>query len=113
MALRITHTSATPPGQLFLRDEPKPTPSGLDNGDSHLLNDDVALPLLALHSCLSVMKTREYSVNLFAPQEIRDHHAQVLQDKQSSLTCAFWELTAGLVLALVLVALIPDAGPQV
>ena len=71
-----------------------------------------ALPLVAwlvaLHSCLSVMKTKAYALNLLAPEEIREHHAQVLKDKQRRLTYAFWELTAGLVLALVLVALIPD-----
>ena len=73
-----------------------------------------ALPLLAwllaLHSCLTVMKTKACSLNLSAPGDIRDHHAQVLQDKQRNLTCAFWELTVGLVLAIVLIALIPDGG---
>ncbi|NLZ04339.1 MAG: hypothetical protein GXY19_04135 [Phycisphaerae bacterium] len=73
-----------------------------------------ALPLLAwlvaLHSCLSVMKTKEHTLRLFAPEEIRDHHAQALKDKQRSLTCAFWELTVGLVLAIALVALVPGGG---
>ena len=70
-----------------------------------------ALPLLAwlvaLYSCLSVMKTKAYSLNVFAPEQIRDHHAQVLTDKQRNLTYAFWELTVGLVLAVILVSLIP------
>jgi hypothetical protein len=69
-----------------------------------------ALPLLAwliaLHSCLLVMKTKEYSLNLFSPDAIRLNHEQVLRDNQRSLTYAFWELTVGLALAIVLVALV-------
>jgi hypothetical protein len=59
-----------------------------------------ALPLLAwliaMHSCLSVMKTKERTLNLFSPEEIRGNHEQTLKDKQQSLTYAFWELTVGL-----------------
>lgn len=50
--------------------------------------------LVALHGNLSVMKTKEYALDLFGPEAIRDHHAAVLRDKQRSLACAFWELTA-------------------
>jgi hypothetical protein len=64
--------------------------------------------LLALHSCLSVMKTKEHTLKLFSPDQIRGNHEQTLKDKQQSLTYAFWELTVGLVLAIVLIALAPD-----
>jgi hypothetical protein len=74
-----------------------------------------ALPLLAwlvaLHGCLSVMKTKERELNLFSPEEIRRDHEQVLKHKQRSLEYAFWELTVGLILAIVLVALAPSVQP--
>ncbi len=71
-----------------------------------------ALPLLAwltaLHSCLSVMKTKEHTLSLLSPEEIRNNHEHVLKDKQQSLTDAFWRLTVGLILAALLIALAPD-----
>jgi len=71
-----------------------------------------ALPLLAwlaaMHSCLSVMKTKEHALNLLSPDQIRGNHEQTLKDKHESLMYAFWRLTVGLVLAIVLVALAPS-----
>ncbi len=49
---------------------------------------------VALRSCLWVMKTKAYALNLWVPEAIRGHHAGVLRDKQRSLTCAFRGLTA-------------------
>jgi hypothetical protein len=70
-----------------------------------------ALPLLAwllaLYSCLSVMKTREDTLNLYSPEEIRDNHERTLKEKQLHLMDAFWRLTIGLILAIALVALAP------
>ncbi len=68
----------------------------------------LAIWLVALHSCLTVMKTKEYSLNVFAPDRIRDNHEQVLRDKQRNVTYAFWELTVGLFLALLLLAFAPE-----
>jgi hypothetical protein len=71
-----------------------------------------ALPLVAwlfaLHGCLSVMKTKESTLNLFSPEEIRDSHEQTLKDKQQNLMYAFWRLTVGLILAIGLIALAPQ-----
>ncbi len=71
-----------------------------------------ALPLViwlvALHSCLTVMKTKECSLNLFAPEQLRNNHEQVLKGKQRSLTYAFWELTVGLIAAILLIAFAPE-----
>ena len=58
---------------------------------------------LALHSCLSVMMTKEYDINLHSPDDIREKSEAQLRAKQGGLQLAFWLLAAGLVVALLLV----------
>ncbi len=58
--------------------------------------------LLALHFCLSVMRTQQLSIHMFSPDDIRAKSQELLKDKQFYLNCGFWTLAIGLVFVMLL-----------
>ncbi len=67
------------------------------------------LPLLcwlaAIYFCVRVMMTKEYALQLRSPDDIREKSLDMLRTKQRDLKQAFWLLTAGLLLTVVLVVI--------
>lgn len=57
----------------------------------------------ALYNCIRVMMTQRLDVNLRSPDDIREQCRSQLIAKQKSLRSAFWQLAAGLVIALLLI----------
>ncbi|MCP4613107.1 MAG: hypothetical protein GY845_30810 [Planctomycetes bacterium] len=64
--------------------------------------------LIALYCCLCVMMTEKSQINLHSPDNIRQNTEDALKSKQFFLKLAFWLLTIGLILAIVLAAFCPE-----
>jgi hypothetical protein len=58
--------------------------------------------LLALYFSLDVMMTKQLSINLHSPDDIRKQSEEILKEKQRHLYWAFGALAAGFAIALVL-----------
>ena len=63
--------------------------------------------LSALHHSLQVMMTQPLNINLHSPDDIRKKSEEVLKKKQNNLQRAFWALTVGIIVALLLLILRP------
>ena len=59
--------------------------------------------VVAAYFCLRVMKTEIFKVNLRSPSDIREKSSELLGEKQRCLEIAFALLTAGIVLAFVMI----------
>lgn len=58
--------------------------------------------LAALHQSLEVMMTKSFNINLNSPDDIRTKSTIAIVEKQRNLQRAFWMLTIGLLVALIL-----------
>ena len=65
----------------------------------------LVLWLAALYNCLRVLKTDPYQVRLTSPENIRENMAAMLTAKQQAVDRAFYWLTGGLAVVLVLIIL--------